>query len=494
VIFVMRERLKVDLSDEVINYLLLPALEAEQKRSFTNIMDINKGHLLMLISKGIVTREDGQKILDAMEEINLKGASNLELDPKLEELYFNIEAALIKIVGVEVGGQLHTGRSRNDLYATLARMNSRDSLLTICEQIVTLRGEMIKIAENSFYKVISGYTHMQPAEPITLAHYLSAILSALERDYQRFIQSFNQINISPLGSSAMASTSFEIDRQETSQLLGFNSPMDNSIDGVASRDYVLEALSAMNILMNNLSRFSHDLYIWSTDEFGTVEVDDSVAACSSIMPQKKNPITLEHIKAKSGHVIGALVSVTSCLKNTPYGHSRDATESFKYLWDAFSEVEASLHLMTATVKSLKFNEEKMFLRTLENFSTVTELANTIVREANISFREAHQIVGYLVGEMVDKKIQVSKINSEIVKDISKLVIGREIILTQEDIQRALDPIQNVELKNTLGGPAPKEVKKQLKKLTESLKLDKEWLYEQQGIIHHKKNKLSKVQV
>lgn len=490
----MRERLKVDLSEEVINYLLMPALEAEQKRSFTNIMDINKGHLLMLISNGIVTHEDGRKIMDALNEISQKGASSLELNPKLEELYFNIEAALIKIVSVEVGGQLHTGRSRNDLYATLARMNSRDSLLNICKQLVSLREEIIIIAENSLYTVMSGYTHMQPAEPITLAHYLSAILSALERDYRRFLQSFNQTNISPLGSGAMASTSFDIDRQETSQLLGFNNVMDNSIDGVASRDYVLEALSAMNILMNNLSRFSHDLYIWSTEEFGIVEVGDSVAASSSIMPQKKNPITLEHIKAKSGHVIGALVSATSCLKNTSYGHSRDATESLKYLWDAFSEVESSLHLMTATVKTLKFNEEKMFLRSLENFSTVTELANTIVREANISFREAHQIVGYLVSEMMDKKIPVSKINAEIVKDISKLVIGREILLTKEGIQKALDPIQNVESKNTSGGPAPGEVKKQLKKLNKALKLDKEWLNEQQGISQNKKQQLSKVQV
>lgn len=490
----MRERLKADLSEEVINYLLQPALEAEQKRSFTNIMDINKGHLLMLISKGIVSREDGQKIMDALEEVYQKGASSLELDPKLEELYFNIEAALIKIVGVEVGGQLHTGRSRNDLYATLARMNSRDSLLKICEQIVRLREEVFKIAENSLYTVMSGYTHMQPAEPITLAHYLSAILSALERDYQRFIQTFNIINISPLGAGAMASTSFNIDRQETSNLLGFNCPMENSIDAVASRDYVLEALSAMNILMNNLSRFCQDLYIWSTDEFGTVEVGDSVAACSSIMPQKKNPITLEHIKAKSGHVIGALVSATSCLKNTSYGHSRELTESFKYFWDAISEVDSSLHLMTATVKTLKFNEEKMLLRSMENFSTVTELANTIVREAKISFREAHQIVGHLVSEMIDKKIPVSNIDSEIVKDLSKLVIGKEIVLSKDGIKQALDPNQNVEYKNTTGGPASGEVQNQLIKLNKTLEQDKQWLIKQQNIIHQNRRKLSNVQV
>nr|WP_275579648.1 argininosuccinate lyase [Lysinibacillus composti] len=456
-------------------------------------MDINKGHLIMLISKGIVSQEDGQKITDALESINKNGAASLELDPKLEELYFNIEAALIKIVGVEVGGQLHTGRSRNDLYATLARMNSRDSLLNICQQVVSLREEIMKIANNSLHTVMSGYTHMQPAEPITLAHYLSAILSALERDFQRFIQSFNVINISPLGAGAMASTSFKIDRQETSTLLGFEHAMENSIDAVASRDYVLEALSAMNILMNNLSRFSQDLYIWSTDEFGIVEVGDSVAACSSIMPQKKNPITLEHIKAKSGHVMSALISATSCLKNTSYGHSRDLTESFKYFWDAFTDVDSSLHLMTATVKTLKFNEEKMLLRTMENFSTVTELANTIVREANISFREAHQIVGHLVSEMIDKKIPVSNIDSEVIKDLSKLVIGKEILLSKEGIKQALDPIQNVELKSTIGGPASGEVKRQLIRLTEALEKDKKWLIKQQTLFHDKRSKLSNTQ-
>jgi argininosuccinate lyase len=490
----MRERLKVAPSAEVMEYLLMPALEAERNRSFTNMMDVNKGHLLMLISKGIVSRDVGQKIIAALEEISEKGASALELDPKLEELYFNIEAALIKLVGVEVGGQLHTARSRNDLFATVARMNSRDQLLSVNQLLSELREVLHTLAEKSLYVVMSGYTHMQPAEPVSLAHYFSAILFSLERDHKRFEQTYNQINISPLGAGAMASTSFQIDREETSNLLGFHHAIDNSIDGVASRDYLLEALSTMNILMNNLSRFSHDLYIWSTEEFGLVEVDDSVAACSSIMPQKKNPITLEHIKAKSGHLIGAVVSATSILKNTPYGHSRDLTESFKYLWDSFSEVTSSLHLMIATVKTLKFNEEKMFLRALENFSTVTELANTIVREAHISFREAHQIVGHLVGEMLDKKISVTQIDAEMIKEISLAVIGKEIILTKVGIQNALDPVQNVESKNVSGGPAPSEVKKQLTRIKERLDLDREWVKEQQKMIEMKRRLLTKVTV
>ncbi len=487
----MRERLKSDISSEVIQYIFAPALEAERNRSFESIMDVNKAHLTMLISQGIISNDIGQKIMTALDELIEEGAENLELDPNKEELYFNIEAALIRKVGVEIGGQLHTARSRNDLYATVARMNSRNSLLNVSEQIIRLRKELLNIAEKSLYVVMTSYTHMQPAEPITLAHYLSAVLSALERDYERFIQTFKQINISPLGAGATASTSFNINRQETADLLGFTVAMANSIDGIASRDYVLEALSAMNILMNNLSRFSHDLYIWATDEFGIVEVNDSVAACSSIMPQKKNPITLEHIKAKSGHVIGALVSATSCLKNTSYGHSRDATESFKYLWDAFSEVEASLHLMTATVTTLKFNEEKMFLRTLENFSTVTELANTIVRESNLSFREAHQIVGHLVSQMIEEKKSVTQIDSDKIKEISKLTVGKEIRLSDKAIQNALDPIANVGSRSTSGGPAPIEVQRQLEKLNERLHQDNDWVEQQKILVNNKRKSLSK---
>lgn len=490
----MRERLKADLSDEVIEYLLMPALLADKNRSFNNMMSINKGHLFMLIAQGIVTSEVGKKIMDALDEISQQGADRLELNPKLEELYFNIEAALIKLVGVEVGGQLHTGRSRNDIYATVARMNSRDSLFTISELLLQLREEILTIAESSLYMVMSGYTHMQPAEPITLAHYLSAILHSLERDQTRFQQTFNQINISPLGAGAMASTSFPINRQETSELLGFDRAMANSLDGVASRDYVLETISSMNILMNNLSRFCHDLYIWSTDEFGVVEVGDGVAASSSIMPQKKNPITLEHIKAKSGHIIGALVSATTCLKNTSYGHSRDTAESLKYLWDSFSEVEASLHLLIATVKTLKFNEEKIFRRSLENFSTLTELANTIVREANISFREAHQVVGNLVIKMIERKIPVTQIDSKLIGDIAKNVIAKEILISIEGIRKALDPIENVESKNTVGGPAPREVKNQLTSLKEQMELDKNWLEQQQKRITEKIKQLSEAHV
>lgn len=475
----MRERLKGNLSDKVIHYLFEPSIQEERGRSFEVMMYVNRAHLSMLCSEGIINREDGKEIMSALEAISSRGADQLEIDSNLEDLYFNIERELINEVGVEVGGQLHTGRSRNDLYATVLRINVRNKILDICKQIVVLRDHLLKIAEEGTDVVLTGYTHMQPAEPITLGHYMSAILHALKRDFDRFIHAYETTNHSPLGSGAMASTTFPINRRETAQVLGFIDMLGNSLDGVASRDYMLEALSAMNIFMNNLSRLSYDLYVWSTSEFNIVEVSNAVAASSSIMPQKKNPITLEHIKAKSSHILGAIVSTTSCLKNTPYGHSRDvAGEAQKGIWDSMDEVEATTHLMTETIKGLTFNEEEMYINAMHNFSTVTELANTLVREVNISFREAHQLVGNLVNEMISSNIMVTEITPDLINKVSKKVLKKEVTISSESIKRAIEPQENVSEKVTLGGPAPREVNRQLELLKSRLEQDKQWIQQQ----------------
>ncbi|MEF3331104.1 argininosuccinate lyase [Oceanobacillus oncorhynchi] len=479
----MRERLKSNLSKNVIEYLFAPSIETEQYRSFESMMEVNRTHLTMLVSEGIITTEAGKKIKEALEEIKAAGPEQLEIDPNLEDLYFNIEAALIEKVGKEIGGQLHTGRSRNDLYATVLRMNSRNSVLEICELLIKLRRTLLTLAEKNKNVVMSAYTHMQPAEPITLGHYFSAILYAIDRDFTRLKSSFDSINYSPLGSGAIASTTFPINRKQTAEQLSFTDIMGNSLDGVASRDYILESLSALNILANNISRLSQDLYIWSTDEFSLVEVGDSVAASSSIMPQKKNPITLEHIKAKSGHVLGGLVSVTSIMKNTPYGHSRDiAGESHKGFWDAVAEVKAIIILMNETLETLTFKEERMLTKAKNNFSTVTELANVLVREANISFREAHQIVGQLVSEMLESDTSVTEVTPEVIRDISYQVVGTELVISENSIKKALNPIENAKGKNVEGGPSPSAVKSQLNTLKIKLNQDDEWLKEQYQLL------------
>ncbi|MEN1969829.1 argininosuccinate lyase [Lentibacillus sp. N15] len=491
----MRERLKSNLSEKVIQYLFAPSIKGECNRSFENMMEVNKAHLMMLVSEDIIAEDVGCKIMKALTEISESGSRDLEIDPGLEDLYFNIEAKLIEKVGVEIGGQLHTGRSRNDLYATVTRLNSRKSVLKLCHLVLELRETLLKLAKDNKKVTMSGYTHMQPAEPITLGHYFSAILYALERDFCRFMRAFQNTNLSPLGSGAMASTTFQIDRKRTAQLLGFTGALGNSLDGIASRDYMLEIVSAMNIFMNTLSRLSYDLYIWSTDEYSLVEVDDSVAASSSIMPQKKNPITLEHIKGKSAHVLGALVSITSSIKNTPYGHSRDlAGESQKCFWDAMNETEASLEILIETIKTMKFNEERMLSQATRNFSTVTELANILVREAQVSFRQAHQIVGQLVNYLLESKLTVTDITPELIKDVAFQVLNSEISVQEEAIQKALDPVLNVNSKNASGGPAPLEVENQLKALKNRLERDTEWFEEQKNAIHNRKESLLQAQI
>lgn len=490
----LRERLKSDLSEKVIEYLFEPSIIAERERSFSNMMDVNQAHLSMLLEEGIIEGKTGEKIKQGLEEISAEGKLALEIDPNLEDLYFNIEKKLIEKVGTETGGQLHTGRSRNDLYTTVLRMNTRDYLLKIMELVLQVRHTMLSLAEENMFIIISGYTHMQPAEPITLGHYFSALGQAFERDSHRLVHAWQMTNYSPLGSGAMAGTTFPINRQMTAKSLGFCGVLDNSLDGIASRDYVLESLSAMNILTNHTNRMAQDLYIWSTDEFGIVEVGDSVAASSSIMPQKKNPITFEHIKAKSSHVLGAYVSATGCLSNISYGHSRDLAESATYLWEAFKEVEASLNLLNETVQTLVFNEPLMLKRTILNFTTVTELANVIVREEGISFRQAHQIVGNLVSHMLEHQIPLTELSSELIGEIAYNVLGRKIAINNKKMENALNPILNVELKASKGGPAPEEVKKQLKRLSMNLKKDELFLKQITGAIMKSKVELNETLV
>lgn len=489
----LRERLNSDVSLVVKDYLFKPAIDKDKIRSFETLIDVNKAHLLMLVSEGIISKANGQKIMNALNDIKENGVDRLKIDDNSEDLYSNIEKELINLIGMNIGGQLHTGRSRNDLFATVLRINVRDEILDICQEIITLRKLLLNLAKDNLHTVVTGYTHTQPAEPITIAHYLSAISFAIKRDFRRFINAFETANYSPLGSCAMASTSFPINRSMVARLLGFYGPVENSLDGVASRDYVLEFLSATNICLNNISRLSHDLYIWSTDEFNLVNIDGSIAASSSIMPQKKNPITLEHIKAKSAHILGSIVSTTSTMKNTAYGHSRDVGgESQKGFWDALAETKATIKLLYETLKNITFNKDLMIDRAKDNFSTMTELANTIVREANISFREAHNVVANLVNKMIESNIRVSEITPNIIEPIINKVLGKTVKIPHSKIQEAVDPIKNVEKKRVKGGPASIEVSRQLEILNKSILQDERYLSEQIETIQKKQEELNKL--
>ncbi len=468
----MRERIKEQPAPEVIEYLFKPGISNDLARSYSTILAINEAHVVMLMEEGIISKEVCKKILTISKEMDLLGEPTFAINYNLEDLYFNMEAYLIKKVGLDVGGQQHTGRSRNDMLATMIRMDSRDIFLRLCGMFNDLREVLLHAAQENLDVVMSGYTHLQPSEPITMGHYFAGILHALDRDYQRIINAYSRLNRCPLGSGAMASTSFKINRETTSRLLGFDGYMGNSLDGVASRDYVMEIEAAFGIMMNNLSRMAHDLYVWATPEYGYIEVGGSVAVCSSIMPQKKNPMTLEHIKAKAAHLEGMFVSAFSCLKSTPFTHARDIScESVSYYYSALKEVEATIQLTLITMKTIKVNKEVMLKRAKNNFCTVTELANNLVRYNGISFREAHEIVAEIVAYMVEHKKSSEEIDQGILAELSMKAFSRKMTFTNEQIANALHPRLNVCSKDVAGGPAPKETAEQLHRLSESLKND-----------------------
>lgn len=473
----LRGKIKKAPAEEIVEYLIRPGIATDLSRSYQTILSVNKAHVIMLAEEAIIEKDAAQKILAVTREMeSMQVEPQFEITPDVEDLYFNLERYLIKRTGIEIGGQQHTARSRNDMLATITRMDSRAYYLKLCGLLNGLRNSLLGFAEKNVGTVFAGYTHLQPSEPITMGHYCAALLHALERDYVRIANAYHSLNICPLGGCAMASTSFPINRDITAKLLGFDAPMRNSIDAVASRDYVMEIVGAFAIMTNNLSRLAQDLYIWSTPEYDYVEVDDSVAVCSSIMPQKKNPITLEHIKAKAAHLEGIFISVFSALKNTPYTHARDiSAESVKYYWTALQEVEADLKLANVTIRTLKVKEDQMLAKARENFCSVTELANYLVRFDRMSFRAAHEVVALVVDHMLTHHKKSNEIDKVVVNEICQKLFGMQSALTDEQISDALDPVRNVQGKKAPGGSSPAEVAVQLERLRETLQDDEKEL-------------------
>jgi len=468
----MRERMKDEPNEVICKYLFNPAIEGDNLRSFDNMCLINMAHAMMLCKEGIISRDDAFKLLQGLMDMYKRGAAALRLNPKYEDYYFNVEKNLIADVGVEVGGKLHTGRSRNDLHSTLTRMNIRDVTIRLIPMLLELRAILLKLGEENKEIFLTGYTHMQPAQPISLAHYFAAVGSALERDHDRLEAAFERLNYCTLGSGAFAGTSFPIDREYVAKSLGFIGPIDNSLDAIAARDYLLELVSSFTILGSTINRLASELYIWTTDEFGYVEVDDSLAACSSIMPQKKNPITLEHVKAKSSHLLGAYVSVFSTLKGIPFGHCRDVgSEAYHMFWQAGSELEAILALLNATLFSIKIKPENMKNKVQSNFSVVTDLADELVRTQNMPFRIAHEIVGKVVRECLEKQIRSDGITVELVNAAAREVTGKFIDWSEDYAKKVLSPEHSVKAKKSAGSPSPEECARMIAALRKKLETD-----------------------
>ncbi|MDO4937112.1 MAG: argininosuccinate lyase [Sutterellaceae bacterium] len=467
-----RGKLKAVPDPLVAKYLIEPGIKSDIRYRFQAFVDCNKAHVLMLTQQKIISKEAAAQILRVNDELSDLDTPPFECNPDREDFYFNLEAYLIEKTDIEIGGQQHTARSRNDLYDTCARMAVRKAFFELSTAFNRLRQTLIDKATESTDAVFSGYTHMQPSEPITFAHYLSGILSALERDYTRLEHVYAGLNLCPLGSCSMGSTSWNIDRQMTSDLLGFDAPMDNSIDGVASRDFITDLLATLSLASNTTSRLCQDLYVWSTPDYGYVEVPDSCAVCSSIMPQKKNPWVLERIKAKAAHIEAALISALNVMKNVIFSHTEDICgETGAYLFAAVDEMMAICKLTKLNVAGLKLNREVMLEKAKRNFCTVTELANTLVRCDKVSFRTAHDAVAYVVNAMIEQGKPADEIGIDDINAAYAALSVKPTLIRAQELKEALDPISIVFKKACIGGTNPQEVSRQLQARQEQLHRD-----------------------
>jgi argininosuccinate lyase len=408
----------------------------------------------MLKEAGLLTEEELEAILKGLDQIEREiEAGTFPWREELEDVHMNLEARLTELIGPP-GGKLHTARSRNDQVATDLRLFLRAALDELLALLLELRRVLVKEAERHLEPlyVLPGYTHLQRAQPVLLAHWFLAYYEMLKRDAGRLEDARERLNESPLGAAALAGTGFPIDRHLTARELGFRAPMRNSLDAVASRDFALEVLSAFNIGQLHLSRLAEELILYSTEEFGFVEIPDAFATGSSIMPQKKNPDILELIRAKSGRVLGALVALSTVLKGLPLAYNKDLQEDKEPLLDALATYRDSLRLLIAMLPGLRWNRERMWQAAEGGFALATELADYLAQKG-LPFREAHHVVGRLVRKLSEE--------GRALKDLTLEDLKAHHPLFAEDALPLLRLESAIHRRRSYGGTAPEAVRERL---------------------------------
>jgi argininosuccinate lyase len=419
------------------------------------VIDINKAHVIMLMEQKIIRWSDGVKLLEA-----LTAQPNVQMDLSAEDVHMAVEEAVLKEVGEEVGGNLHIAKSRNDQVTTAIRMELRKNLLDMMLCVIQMQQTLAETAEKHVTTVILEYTHLQPAQPVTFAHYLVSHIDGLERDLQRLQETYERINLCPLGAGAVATTSFPINRDRVAEILGFNDVLENSIDAVGSRDFILETLAALTFMAVNLSRLAEDLIIWSSPDFGVIELPDNFTSTSSIMPQKKNPEVLEVIRARASRVLGDFVTSAATLKSLPSTYNLDFQEITPKLWESMDNIGGALDMFVKLIPSLKVSAD-VSGKALKSYVAATELANMLVREYNVPFRSAHKIVGALVKSLTDSKLTFLDATPELLQKIAQDVSGVKLSVKAEHITECINPLKLVETYKVKGGPAPTEVERAL---------------------------------
>ena len=416
-------------------------------------------HVTMLAKQGILTEDEKKQIIDGLNGIREDVENGtLEITDKYEDIHSFVEANLIERIG-DVGKMLHTGRSRNDQVALDMKMYIRSEIISLQGLVVDLLRELLEIMKQNVDTIMPGFTHMQKAQPTTLAHHMGAYFEMFKRDHSRLKDIYKRMNTCPLGAGALAGTTYPLDRNYTAELLGFDGPTLNSMDSVSDRDYLIELMSALSTIMMHLSRFSEEVIIWNSNEYQFVEIDDSYSTGSSIMPQKKNPDIAELVRGKTGRVYGALMSILTTMKGIPLAYNKDMQEDKELIFDAIDTAKGCLALFTGMISTMKFNKERMNESSRHGFTNATDAADYLVNHG-VPFRDAHGIVGQLVLYCIDKGLALDDMSLEEYKAISP-VFG-------EDIYDAISMETCVNKRKTIGAPGPDAMRKVIEIYTKYL--------------------------
>ncbi|NLC47283.1 MAG: argininosuccinate lyase [Firmicutes bacterium] len=408
-------------------------------------------HATMLGECGIISKEEAEAICQGLEEILADiEAGKVEFDPAAEDIHMNIEKLLTEQIG-DPGRKLHTGRSRNDQVALDLRMYLKREIEALQELLTELQRALLEQAERNQDVVMPGYTHLQRAQPVLFAHHMLAYFEMFQRDYERLSDCYKRTDVLPLGAGALAGTTFPIDRERVAELLGFSQIAQNSLDAVSDRDFAVEFLAAASLIMVHLSRLGEEIVIWSSQEFGFVELSDSFSTGSSIMPQKKNPDVAELVRGKTGRVFGDLVALLTVLKGLPLAYNKDMQEDKESVFDAVDTLKGCLEIMAPMISTMKLRPETT-RKAAGGFALATDLADFLAKRG-LPFRQAHEVLGKLVYHCIQNGKQLEELSLEELASFSPLFDGEALGL--------LSPEASVELRDHLGGTAPRQVAKQL---------------------------------
>ncbi|PYR88579.1 MAG: argininosuccinate lyase [Acidobacteria bacterium] len=477
-------------SPEYVRLVLNENFEDAKARFLAPLMAINYAHLAMLAEQGIVARDEAHRIRAALDTISLDDVRKASYDGTYEDLFFYLDRLIVERCGEDAAGRLHTARSRNDIDMTMYRMHQREMILTIVEGTLSLRRVLLALAATHREHVFAAHTHTQPAQPSTIAHYLLAVIEQLERDTVRLRAAYASTNRNPLGACAITGTGFPIDRTRTTTLLGFDEVTGNTYGSIATVDYLLESISAAAVLVAGLGRVVQDLLLWCTSEFGYLRLSDGFVQCSSIMPQKRNPVALEHARAIGSKALGQASAIMLAIHNTPFGDIVDTEDDLQPLVTVmFKDAARAVMLVAAAMEHAEFDVARLAARAEQGWITVTELADTLAREHRLPFKAGHAIASRLIASA---RTAPERPLSLALRDVSKDVTGTEIVYDEAALAEILSPRHFVDVRKTYGGPAPSETLRAIGVSQGLLRGDDEWLKDVRARLERAEKQLKEI--